>query len=91
MGEIGTEEKPNPTRELQHGKGSTLRGIYLLKRTEAEFLDEIHSKFFRVFLLAIHSHLYSFALRFYFFKLPQPLANFYSSVTVHCKGEKRTT
>jgi hypothetical protein len=32
--------------------------------TEAEFLDEIQTKVLRVFLLAIHSHLYSFALRF---------------------------
>ncbi len=28
---------------------------------EAEFLDEIQRKVLRVFLLAIHSHLYSFA------------------------------
>jgi hypothetical protein len=31
---------------------------------EAEFLDEIPAKVLRVFLLAIHSQLYSFALRF---------------------------
>jgi hypothetical protein len=31
--------------------------------TEAEFLDDIQTKILRVFLLAIHSHLYSFALR----------------------------
>jgi hypothetical protein len=46
---------------------------------EAEFLDEIQTKVFRVFLLAIHSHLYSFALRFlffFFFKLTQPLKIF---------------
>jgi hypothetical protein len=30
----------------------------------AEFLDEIQTKVLRVFLLAIRSHLYSFALRF---------------------------
>ncbi len=35
-------------------------------RTEAEFLDEIQTKVWRVFLLAIHSHLYNFALRFLF-------------------------
>ncbi len=34
--------------------------------TKAEFLDEIQTKVLRVFLLAIHSHLYSFALRFSF-------------------------
>ncbi len=33
---------------------------------EAEFLDEIQTKVIRVFLLAIHRHLYSFALRFLF-------------------------
>jgi hypothetical protein len=30
-------------------------------RVEAEFLDEIQTKVFRVFILAINSHLYSFA------------------------------
>jgi hypothetical protein len=35
-------------------------------KTEAEFSDEIQSKVLRVFLLAIHSHLCSFALRFIF-------------------------
>ncbi len=30
------------------------------------FLDEIQTKVLRIFLLAIHSHLYSFALRFLF-------------------------
>ncbi len=39
----------------------------------SEFLNEIQTEVFRVFLLAIHSHLYSFALRFYFIKLTQPL------------------
>jgi hypothetical protein len=34
-------------------------------------LDEIQTEVLRVFLLAIHSHLYSLALRF--FKLTQPL------------------
>jgi hypothetical protein len=34
-------------------------------------LDEIRTKVLRVFLIAIHSHLYSFA--FHFFKLTQPL------------------
>jgi hypothetical protein len=41
--------------------------------TEAEFSDEIQAKVLRVVLLAIHSRLYSFALRFIFFKLTQPL------------------
>jgi hypothetical protein len=34
-------------------------------------LDEIQTKVFRGFLLAIH--LYSFALRFYFFNVTEPL------------------
>jgi hypothetical protein len=34
-------------------------------------LGEIQTEFLRVFLLAIHNHLYSLALRF--FKLTQPL------------------
>jgi hypothetical protein len=33
---------------------------------EVEFLDEIQTIVLRVFLLAIHSYLYSFALRFLF-------------------------
>jgi hypothetical protein len=33
---------------------------------EAEFFDENRTKVLRVFLLAIHSHLYSFALRLIF-------------------------
>ena len=40
--------------------------IYLNTRlacAEAEFLDEIQTKVLRVFLLAIHSELYSFVLR----------------------------
>ena len=53
-------------RPLQPNK----RLIYSTKKygtlAEAEFLDEIQTKVFRVFLLAIHSHLYSFALRFIF-------------------------
>ncbi len=40
---------------------------------EAQFLDEIQTKVLRVFLLVIHSHLYSFAWDFFFFKLTQPL------------------
>ncbi len=48
---------------------------------------EIQTKLLRVFLHAIHSHLYSFALRFYFFKLTQPLTVSW----VHHKGEGRKT
>jgi hypothetical protein len=38
--------------------------------SEAEFLDEIQKNNFRVILLVIHSHLYSFALRFIFLQTP---------------------
>ncbi len=36
---------------------------------EFEFLDEIQTKVLRVFLLAIHSHRYSFALRYLFLQI----------------------
>jgi hypothetical protein len=58
---------------------------------EAEFLDEIQTKVFSVFLLAIHSHLYSFALRFLVLQTHTTSYRFYSSVTVHYKGERRKT
>jgi hypothetical protein len=53
----------------------------------AEFLDEIQTKVLRVFLLAIQSHLNSFALLFYFFELTQPLT--VSSVLLYCTLYKR--
>jgi hypothetical protein len=59
--------------------------------SQAEFLDKIRTKVFRVFLLAIHSHLYSFALRFLFPQTHATSYSFYSSATVHCKGERRKT
>jgi hypothetical protein len=37
-----------------------------MPRPVAEFLDVIGTNVLRVFLLAIHSHLYSFTLRFIF-------------------------
>jgi hypothetical protein len=59
--------------------------------TETEFLGEIQTKVLRVFLLAIPSHLYSFALRFLFLQTHATSYSFYSSVTVHCKGGRRKT
>jgi hypothetical protein len=53
------------------------------EKPEAEFLDEIQTKVLRVFLFVIHSHFYSIALRFLFFKLTQPL-----TVSVKEKGGK---
>jgi hypothetical protein len=59
---------------------------------EAEFLNEIPDKsLLLVFILAIHSHLCSFALRFLFLQTHGTSYSFYSSVTVHCKGERRKT
>ncbi len=51
---------------------------------EVEFLDEIQTKALRVFLLAIHSHLYSFALRFLFLQTHATSHSFYC---IRCKGE----
>jgi hypothetical protein len=48
--------------------------------TEAEFLDEIQTKVSRVFLLAIHRHLYSFALRFIFLQTHATSYSFYSAL-----------
>ncbi len=45
--------------------------------TEAEFLDEVQTKVFRVFLLAIHSHLSTFALRFLFLQTHATSYSFY--------------
>jgi hypothetical protein len=56
---------------------------------EAEFLDEIQTKVLRVFLLAITVSSTALPWDFCFFRLTQPLTVFYSSVTVHCKGERR--
>jgi hypothetical protein len=57
---------------------------------EAEFLDEIQTKVLTVFLLASHSPLHSFALRFLFLQTPSTSYSFYSSLlyTVKEKGGK---
>jgi hypothetical protein len=57
--------------------------------SEAEFLDEIQTKVLGVFLLAIHSQRY--VLRFPIIQTHATSYSFYSSVTVHCKGERRKT
>jgi hypothetical protein len=51
--------------------------------SEPEFLAEIQTKVFRVFLLAIHSHLSALRSDLYFFILTQPL-----TVSVKEKGRK---
>jgi hypothetical protein len=55
---------------------------------EAKFLDKIQTKVL-VFLIAIHSHLYSFALRFLFLQTHATSYSFYSLDTVHCAGERK--
>jgi hypothetical protein len=60
----------------------------LIKHPEAEFLDEIQTKIFRVFLLAFHIHFYMysfFALRLLFLQTHATSYSFYSSVFVHVK------
>jgi hypothetical protein len=47
---------------------------------EAEFLDEMHTKVFRVSLLAIHGHLYSFALIFIFLQTHATYYSFYCTL-----------
>jgi hypothetical protein len=59
--------------------------------TKAKFWDEIQTKLLRVFLLAIHSHLYGFDLRFLVLQTHATSYSFYSSVNVHCTGERRIT
>jgi hypothetical protein len=54
---------------------------------EAEFLDGISKKVFRVFLLAVQGHLYSFALRFIFLQTHATSYSFYS-VLLYTEKEK---
>ncbi len=80
---------------------SLLSGSTIFHIPEAEFSDKIQTNVLRIFLLAIHSHLYSFVIRFiflqthatcYLFLQTHPISySFYSSVTVHCEGERRKT
>ncbi len=50
-------------------------------------MDEIQTKVLRVFLLAIHSHLYRFDLRFLFLQIHATSYSFYSSVLYAVKEE----
>jgi hypothetical protein len=62
--------------------------LVVVLETEVEFLDKIQKKVLRNVLLAIHNHLYSFALRF--LHIHATSYSFYSSVTVQ-RGERRKT
>jgi hypothetical protein len=67
------------------------KGKYYGKQSEAEFLEEIQTKVLRVFLLAIHSRLYSFASRFLFLQTCATLQFFefsYCTYTVKEQGGK---
>ncbi len=64
--------------------------LYTFLRTEAVFLDEIQTTVLRVFLLSIHYHLYSFALRFLFLqtRATSSVSTFHFLYTVREKGGK---
>jgi hypothetical protein len=87
----GEKEKANIIDELKRLTTDISIQVNLPPSPEAEFLDENQTRVSRVFLLAIHSHLYSFALRFLFLQTHTTSCSFYSSVTEHCKGERRET
>ena len=55
---------------------------YCKTNPEAEFLDKIQTKVFRVFLLVIHGHLYIFALRFLFLQTHATSYSLSTSATV---------
>ncbi len=63
------------------------RSLHILKRCHrrdlnflSRILGRIQTKVLRVFLLAIHSHLYSFALRFLFLQTHATSYSFYSAL-----------
>ncbi len=73
----------------RHGQSTALFNWFSTLRfqhdaAEAEFLEEIQAKV----LLAIHSHLFSLALRFLFLQTHTTSYSFYRSTTVHCIGER---
>ncbi len=70
------------------GKSCVLLPSQPVQSAETEFLDEILTKVFRVFLLAIQSNLYSFALRFLFLQTRATSYSFYSALLYTVK-EKR--
>ncbi len=81
------------TFELQWSNARSTSRPPLVRKAmqpEAEFLDKTQTRVLWIFFLVIHSHLYSFAWDFFFFKLAQPLT--VSTVhTVHWKGKRGKT
>ncbi len=60
--------------------------------SEVKFLDEIQTKVLRVFLLAIHSHLYTaLPWDFYSSSNSHNLLQFLQFITAQCKGERKKT
>jgi hypothetical protein len=62
--------------------------LEIFTNPEAEFLEEIQKKFLRVFHLTIHMHPLQLCLEI---SISSNSRNLLSSVTVHCKGERRKT
>jgi hypothetical protein len=61
--------------------------FFVTSNPAAEFLDEIQTKVLRVFMLAIHIHVYSFALRFLFLQT-HTTSNSFFSVLLYTVKEK---
>ncbi len=80
---------PAPPTTSGAGLGADLL-YHVFSSAEAEFLDAIQTKVLKVFLLAMHSHLYSFALIFicFSFQLTQHLTYFYGSQLLYTVKEK---
>ncbi len=75
VGRHSSAEVPPPPLPTPIGNrgNAAQQCLWLISWYWGQILDKIQTKVLRVFLLAIHSHLYSFALRFLFLKLTQPL------------------
>jgi hypothetical protein len=70
------------------GEDSLLSKSVAGRFSEAEFLDQIQTKVLRGFLLAIQSHLYSFALTFLFLQTHATSYSFYSVLLLYTVKEK---
>jgi hypothetical protein len=65
-------------------RGSKVESLYA-KSVQRPNSWTTYRKSPKSFLLAIHSHLYSFGLRFLFLQSHETSYSFYSSVTIHSK------
>ncbi len=81
------------------GKRCTFYDCYFEQSKERDInpcgriLERNPDKSIKCFLLAIHSYRYnySFVLRFLFLQTHATSYSFYSSISVHCQGERRKT